>query len=427
LIKFWQNGVNKILSQRISESLDRKTLFGKTPDMTEVVATDVITDKLMVNCLTLTNFRCYSNQRLEVDGRSVILTGANGAGKTNLLEALSFLVPGRGMRRSKLSDVGRRSSEGVGLGAQWAVSAKVAMGDRNMEIGTGCEMSSLFDNHGRGYDKRVIKIDGAIIKNQSELGHYISAQWLTPQMDRLFLEGSSGRRRFLDQLIYCIDPEHASPVAAYDRSVRSRNKLLREGTVHHAWLSSIEESIARHGVAISVRRLDVVKRLQAVCQKSNGAFPGSTIYMVGQVEKWLLEEPALVIEDRLRAELRASRQRDADSGSTSVGPHRSDFRVCHGDTGMDAEICSTGEQKALLIGIILAIAKLQTLERGCTPLLLLDEIAAHLDNTRLLSLFELILEMGAQAWITGTDSKIFSPLGEAVQRFTIENAEFSRA
>jgi DNA replication and repair protein RecF len=413
--------VNEISSQRIS-----KRLVGKIPNMIETATNDVITDKLAVHRLTLTDFRCYSNQRLEVDSRPVVLTGSNGAGKTNLLEALSFLVPGRGMRRSKLSDVGRRISEDIELVRPWAISAALITGKQSMEIGTGYKIANILDTNGQGNDKRVIKIDGTIIKNQTELGRYTSAQWLTPQMDRIFIEGSSGRRQFLDQLIYSIDPEHASPVAAYNQSVRGRNKLLREGRADNAWLDSIEESIARHGVAISVRRVDVVNRLQSICRASNGAFPGSVIQVVGQVENWLMEEPALVIEDRLKAELGASRQRDADRGLTSVGPHRSDFRVCHGDTGVEAEFCSTGEQKALLIGIILAISKLQALERGHMPLLLLDEIAAHLDNSRRLSLFELIIKMGAQAWITGTDRGIFSPLGNSVQHFTIENAQFSK-
>jgi DNA replication and repair protein RecF len=406
--------VNEISSQRPCGS----ALLGQP--MTEAVSSD----QLAVNRLTLTNFRCYEQQRLEVDGRPVVLTGPNGAGKTNLLEALSFLVPGRGLRRAKLSEIGRRTSEGAMLAAQWAVAAKLRVGDNEMEIGTGCEMIETSGNGSRGRDKRVIKIDGTIMKSQAELGRYTSAQWLTPQMDRLFLEGASGRRRFIDQLIYGLDPEHAGPVAAYDHSVRSRNKLLRDGKLDPEWLDSIEDSIARHGVAISVRRLEAVQRLQEVCRASNGAFPGAIIGMMGQIEDWLGEGPALAVEDRLRGALQTSRQSDAQSGATSVGPHRSDFAVRHGDTGMEAEICSTGEQKALLIGIVLATAKLQTEERGYTPLLLLDEIAAHLDELRRASLFELIIEMGAQAWITGTEDEIFAPLGETVQHFAIEKGEF---
>ncbi|MBT3991170.1 MAG: DNA replication/repair protein RecF [Rhodospirillaceae bacterium] len=379
-------------------------------------------DQLAVSRLTLTNFRNYAQGRLEVDGRPVVLTGANGVGKTNLLEALSFLVPGRGLRRAKLSEIGRRSASTDAFGAEWAVAAKLRVGENDMEIGTGIEVSETPN----GRDKRVIKIDGTVMKSQAELGRYTSAQWLAPQMDRLFLEGASGRRRFVDQLIYGLDPEHAGPVAAYDHSVRSRNKLLRDGKLDPEWLNSIEESIARHGVAIAVRRLEAVGRLQEVCRTTTGAFPGAVISMAGQIEDWLADEAALAVEDRLRAALAASRPRDAESGSTSIGPHRSDFAVRHGETNMEAEICSTGEQKALLIGIVLATARLQTEERGHTPLLLLDEIAAHLDEDRRASLFELILDMGAQAWITGTEDEIFAPLGETVQHFAVKDGEIAQ-
>jgi DNA replication and repair protein RecF len=387
-------------------------------------------DHLAVTRLTLTNFRCYKQQRLEVDGRPVVLTGENGAGKTNLLEALSFLVPGRGLRRAKLSEIGRRTAERGALVEQWAVAARIVIGQNNIEIGTGCDITKVPSNNplegSGGRDKRVIKIDGMVLKRQADLGNYTSAQWLTPQMDRLFLEGSSGRRQFIDQLIYGLDPDHAGPVAAYDHSIRSRNKLLREGRFDPEWLDSIEESVTRHGVAIAVRRLEAVGRLQEVCWARNDKFPGAIINMVGQIEDWLAAEPALAVEDRLRAALRDSRQRDANNGSTSFGPHRSDFEVRHGDTGMVAKVCSTGEQKALLIGIVLATAKLQTEERGYTPLLLLDEILAHLDLARRVSLFELIIEMGAQAWITGTDNEFFAPLGKTVQHVAIEKGSFAQ-
>jgi len=381
--------------------------------------------QLAVNRLTLTNFRCYTQQRLDVDTRPIVLTGPNGAGKTNLLEALSFLVPGRGLRRAKLSEITRRTADGALAAQQWAVAAKLRIGEDEIDIGTGCEIDVIdsANGSGRGRDKRVTKIDGTVVKNQAELGRYTSAQWLTPQMDRLFLEGASGRRRFVDQLIYGLDPEHAGPVAAYEHSLRSRNKLLREGNLDPEWLDSIEESMARHGIAIAVRRLEVVARLQAVCRVGSGAFPGAEIAMAGLVEDWLANEPALAAEDHLRAALQASRQGDTNGGATSVGPHRSDFAVRHGETGMAAEICSTGEQKALLIGIVLAAARLQTEERGYTPLLLLDEITAHLDKARRESLFDIILELGAQAWITGTEDEIFAPLGQQVQHFAIRQGE----
>ena len=384
---------------------------------------DISVKTLSVNRLTMTNFRCYEQQRIDVDGCPVLLTGPNGAGKTNLLEAISFLIPGRGLRRAKLHDVGRCSATGNPLAAQWGVSAELSIDNHKMEIGTGCVYNDTLVDKPNSRDKRTTKINGTILRSQAELGQYTSVQWLTPLMDRLFMEGASGRRRFLDQIICGLDPGHSGPVAAYEHSVRNRNKLLQEGNQDLSWLSSIEGSIARHGVAIAVRRLEVVDRLQAVCCNNNGSFPGSIIKMVGQIEEWLFEEPALAVEDRFQAALRDTRMIDTNSGFTSIGPHRSDFIVHHGETGMAAAICSTGEQKSLLVGIILAVARLQTEQRGFTPLLLLDEIAAHLDESRRVSLFQLITKMGAQAWITSTERELFNLFSEQAQHFFIENGK----
>ena len=372
-------------------------------------------DRLAVKRLSLTDFRCYRQIRIETDRRPVVLTGVNGAGKTNILEAISFLIPGRGLRRAKLADIARRQTADESPDTMsadgWAAAATLTVGDMNLEIGTGCEAG--------GGNKRVIKIDGSVKKSQAELGRYTSAQWLTPQMDRLFLEGASGRRRFVDQLIYGLDPEHAGPVAAYEHSMRSRNKLLREGKNDPAWLDSIEDSMARHGIAIAARRQAAVNRLRAVIHRGYGVFPGANIAMSGALENWLESDPALAVEDRLRQSLSESRSQDIESGASSFGPHKSDLTVYHSGTGMEAALCSTGEQKALLIGIVLAAARLQTEERGHAPLLLLDEIAAHLDETKRQSLFEIIALLGAQAWMTGTDEKIFVPLGSGAQRFLV--------
>lgn len=359
--------------------------------------------------LTLTDFRCYSQMRLETDGRPVVLTGANGAGKTNILEAISYLVPGRGLRRSKLSEVPRDGT------TAWAVSATADVAGREIEIGTGYRP----DQSGIR-EKRIVKIDGETVKNQIALGQCMSAQWLTPQMDRLFLEGASGRRRFLDRLILGFDPDHASPVAAYDHSLRSRAKLLRDGVKDASWLASVEDSMASHGVAIAVRRKDAVERLLPYCGSPYGPFPGAEIALTGELESWLAEGPALAAEERMKARLAATRDYDAENGSASVGPHRSDFAVRHMGNGSDAQRCSTGEQKALLIGLVLAAARLQARERGHMPLLLLDEIAAHLDRERLAALFDLVCEMGAQAWMTGTDARLFSAWGNRAQSFDVQ-------
>jgi DNA replication and repair protein RecF len=376
---------------------------------------------VVVRRLTLTDFRSYGQLRLENDGRPVVLTGANGAGKTNILEALSYLVPGRGLRRAKLSEVTRTDAHGNILGrdgiSAWAVSATADVAGREIEIGTGYQP----DPHARtgSREKRVVKIDGEIVKNQIALGRCMSAQWLTPQMDRLFLEGASGRRRFLDRLILGFDPDHASPVAAYDHSLRSRAKLLRDGVKDTGWLASIEDSMAAHGVAIAVRRKDAVERLLPFCGSPYGPFPGADITLSGELEGWLAEGPALAAEERMKERLAKSRDYDAENGSACIGPHRSDFAVRHMDNGSEAQRCSTGEQKALLIGLVLAAARLQARERGHMPLLLLDEIAAHLDRDRLAALFDLVFEMGAQAWMTGTDTRLFAAWGSRAQMFDV--------
>ena len=358
-----------------------------------------------------------------MDSRPIVLTGSNGAGKTNVLEAVSFLAPGRGLRTARLGDVGRRDcaqhsvSEGCGRRA-WAVSARLAWDDATVDIGTGLE-PVIGES---GPERRIIKIDGETGKSQKDLGLITSVLWLTPQMDRLFLEGASGRRRFIDRLILGLHPDHGGPVSAYDHSMRSRNKLLKDGCRDGEWLDSVEESIARHGIAVAVRRIETVRSLRELAVVDNGPFPGAEIGMQGRLESWLEDMSALDAEDRFREVLATQRDRDRDAGATLTGPHRSDLVVHHRHHGEVASQCSTGEQKALLIRIILAAARLQTQERGRPPLLLLDEIAAHLDATRLAALFDVICSLGIQAWMTGTDKNMFQTLGARAQFFNISAA-----
>jgi DNA replication and repair protein RecF len=361
-----------------------------------------------VRRLVLTDFRCYGQFRLETDSRPVVLTGANGAGKTNLLEAISYLLPGRGLRRAKLSEAAREGADA------WAVAAQLDIADTTRELGTGYRPESG--------ERRIVKIDGEVTKSQAALGQCVSAQWLTPQMDRLFLEGASARRRFLDRLILGFDPEHAGPLAAYEHSMRSRAKLLRDGTKDAVWLSSIEDSMASHGTAVAVRRLQAIDRLQPFASEPYGPFPGAEIRLAGELESRLASNPALDAEDWMKARLAATRELDTDTGSASVGPHRADLAVRHTGTGADAGRCSTGEQKALLVALVLASARLQAQERGHMPLLLLDEIAAHLDRERLAALFDLIAELGAQAWMTGTDERLFAAWAGRAQTFDVRDA-----
>jgi DNA replication and repair protein RecF len=365
---------------------------------------------LAVTRLTLTAFRNYRTLRLETAPAPVVLTGANGAGKTNLLEALSFLAPGRGLRRARLGDVGRRQAAGA---AAWAVAAVLATPDGPVDLGTGR------DPHPDAGERRLVRIDGAPAKGQGELARRLGVAWLTPEMDRLFIEAAAGRRRFLDRLAYGFAPDHAGHLGAYERAMRERARLLRDGAPDPAWLGALEHAMAENGVAVAAARRDTVERLNRAMALGAGAFPRPAVAIDGTVERWLDEGPALAAEDRLRALLAGSRRQDAEAGGAANGPHRSDLAVHHVDKDMPAAMCSTGEQKALLVAIVLAAARLQAVERGAPPLLLLDEIAAHLDEARRAALFDEICALGAQAWMTGTDRRLFDALDGRAQFFTV--------
>ena len=398
--------------------------------------------RFAVTRLVLSEFRCYPALRLETDAAPVVLTGPNGAGKTNLLEALSFLAPGRGLRRARLSEVARRPSGANGGGANggtvpatpnWAVAASLATPEGAVEIGTGRDPDAAPPNGSNGNDggeigstrrggqgdeqgdrqageRRVVRIDGMPARAQSALARAVSIVWLTPEMDRLFLGPASARRRFLDRLVYGFAPDHASRVGAYERAMRDRARLLREGRADPDWLSALENAMAENGVAIAAARRDVVARLRQAADMGVGPFPRPAISVAGTVEGWLEDGPALEAEGRLRGALAAARAHDAHAGGAADGPHRSDMIVHHVAKDMPAEICSTGEQKALLVALTLAVARLQAAERGAPPLLLLDEITAHLDQTRRGALFDEICALGAQAWMTGTDASLFAAM-----------------
>jgi DNA replication and repair protein RecF len=371
---------------------------------------------LAVTRLTLTEFRNYRTLRLQVAPAPVVLTGANGAGKTNLLEALSFLAPGRGLRRARIGEIGRRPTGGQAEGpANWAVAAVVATPDGPVDIGTGRDPES-----DAATERRVVRIDGAPARSQNELARLLGVSWLTPEMDRLFIEAASGRRRFLDRLAYGFVPDHASHLAAYERAMRERARLLRDAAAPDAaWLAALEHAMAENGVAVAAARRDTVDRLSRSLALGTGAFPRPSVAVDGTVERWLDEGPALAAEDRLRALLAGARRQDAEAGGAADGPHRSDLVVHHVGKAMPAALCSTGEQKALLVALVLAAARLQALERGAPPLLLLDEIAAHLDEARRAALFDEICALGAQAWMTGTDRRLFDALDDRAQFFTV--------
>ena len=363
---------------------------------------------LSVTRLRLSNFRCYAEASFDGDERPVVLTGPNGAGKTNILEAVSYLGPGRGLRQARLADVDRRSGD-----ATWAVSATVVGLVGPVELGTGRAPSS---------PRRIVRLNGATVSGQSVLADYVSIVWLTPQMDRLFLEGAAARRRFLDRLVFGFDSAHAGRVSAYEHAMRERARLLKLGRQDDGWLSALEETMASRGIAIAAARRDIAGRLARACAETSGPFPAAGIAATGLVEDWLDEGPALAAEDLLRQRLAEQRVKDAVTGRTGIGSHRSDFAVRHLEKDMPADQCSTGEQKALLIAIVLANARLQSAEHGMAPLLLLDEVAAHLDIGKRRVLFETLLGRGVQAWRTGTDRDLFDEFGDQAQFLTVSDA-----
>lgn len=381
----------------------------------------------VVTRLVLTEFRSYATLRLAVDRAPVVLTGPNGAGKTNLIEALSFLSPGRGLRRAKLSEVTRTGADA------WAVAATLTAAQGQTDIGTGLEAGSDEDEgQAATTPRRLVRIDGAAARSANALADIAVVSWLTPQMDRLFIDGASARRRFLDRLVYGFDSGHARRVAAYEKALRERSRLLRERRGDDAWLSALEETIAGHGIAVAAARRDAVSRLGGALESGFGglgggrvggddAFPRARVSVSGALEDWLLAYPAVEAEARFRDALAASRTVDATTGGAQTGPHKSDFLVDHVAKGMPASQCSTGEQKALLIAIVMADARLQAARLGRAPLLLLDEIAAHLDDPRRAALYDEIRAIGAQAWLTGTDPGLFAGLAGAAQFMAVRD------
>jgi DNA replication and repair protein RecF len=375
-------------------------------------------ERVAVTRLVMTDFRNYREARLTLGTEPVVLTGPNGAGKTNLLEALSFLAPGRGLRGAKLTEIDRRPGSGCDpRDSGWAVAAVVATRRGALRVGTGRDHTAS--------ERRVVRIDGEPVRTQAALGERLGVVWLTPAMDRLFLEGPGGRRRFLDRLVLGLDPAHASRVTAYEQALRERSHLLREGPADPAWLAALEEVMAEQGVAVAAGRRDTVQRLDRACAEAEGPFPRARLALVGTVEGWLEEMPALAAEAKFTAALAANRHGDGQAGGAAIGPHRSDLAVSLAEKGIAAEFASTGEQKALLIAILLAHAALQQAMRGEPPLLLLDEIAAHLDASRRAALFNSLVRLDSQAWLTGTDAALFAPLRSQAQFLSVQDGTLS--
>lgn len=382
---------------------------------------------LRVRRLSLTDFRNYRTARIEAGDGPVVLTGLNGAGKTNLLEAISFLAPGRGLRRARLAAVERQRAGAESQGAGWAVNAQGTGPAGDFSIGTGRDPAAPADRDGQISDRRLVRIDGEPVKGQTALGDIVHMAWLTPEMDRLFLEGASDRRRFFDRLVYGFTPGHARQLSAYERAMRERSRLLRDGRFDPAWLGALEDTMAESGIAVADARRRFLSRLAAAVELGISAFPVPDLALDGDVEASLADQPATLVEEALRRTLAASRRRDAEAGRALHGVHRTDLAVRHRAKDMPAALCSTGEQKALLVAIVLATARLQKDARGSAPLLLLDEIAAHLDAGRRAALFDEICALGSQAWMTGTDPALFAALDGRARFLTVDDGEVRAA
>ena len=379
---------------------------------------EVVKEKTGVSRLTLTNFRNYAGLRIEADLCPIVLTGENGSGKTNILEAISFLTPGRGLRGARLADIKRVTPSLVTADFQpesenvsWAVSAQILRNGEAFSLGTAVQKNCREDEEDlRMFDRRVVQIEGQKMSSQAELGKYLSAIWVTPQMDRLFLGGAQPRRSFLDRMVYAFDLEHAKRTANFEHLYKQWYQLLKTGQADGRWLLSLEEEMAALGVAIAAARRELVAKLNTFIEhEPDDVFPNIELKLDGSIEKMLDDKPALDVEDFYRENL--CRQRHSVLKNDYVdGVNRTDFKVYYKKKHMPAELCSTGEQKSLLVSIILAETKCQILHKGFAPVLLLDEVTTHLDDSKRDALLTKIKNLGLQAWITSTEPEIFDVL-----------------
>lgn len=364
------------------------------------------------------HYRNYEHLKLDLSPQSVVLTGPNGAGKTNILEAISLFSPGgtqgRNLRNAPFGELGRQGSS-----SPWAVRLCVETGEGLVDMGTGLGFTET------GEEKRLLKVEGKMLKRQSDLSSYMTMVWLTPAMDGLLVEGPEARRRFLDRLASCVEEDHWQRLARYTSCLRQRSFLLKTAPHQRQWVSTLEETMAREGVALTITRWQTLEWLKKAMEKSQGVFPRAGLSLEGWIEKAVLEFSALECEEQLRFKLEESRGVDGETGGASEGPHRGDWVVTYDEKKLRASQCSTGEQKALLVSIILGFARIQKIRQQGVCLLLLDDIVAHLDEGRRACLFDEVCDLSLQAWMTGTDQALFSPLRERAQFLKVYQGEVS--
>lgn len=378
--------------------------------------------------MVLSSFRNYKDLDFSLAPMPVVLTGMNGAGKTNILEALSLLSPGKGLRHVKLSEMTAVDGALTSQGLSWTVTVDISTQDEPLTVGTGLDLSA------NGAERRVIRLNGQPQKTQGTLTDWLSVVWVTPQMGRLFIDSSSGRRKFIDRLAFAIDPVHADRLHRYDHHLRQRSVLLREGTRETSWLDVLERRLAEDAIAITTTRQNMVYLLSQWSGKTqdDSPFPKFSAKMQGQAETALAEGSALEAEEFLCERFKESRFADTKTGGSIIGCHRSDLSVMHLAKGLPADVCSTGEQKILLLALVLAFARIQMDMQPQTTLLLLDDVAAHLDSRYRSALFSELCSLGCethehggsriQTWMTGTDPSDFYDLRPYAQFFSVSNA-----
>ncbi len=368
---------------------------------------------ISVDHLKLTNFRNYDFVEMDFGNKLVVITGKNGSGKTNLLEAISLLTPGRGLRNATLGTISRYDNVAK-QPLPWTIFSKIFNTPDQITIGTGKDTS-------KESDRRIIKVNGEEISNQSHLAHYFSVCYLTPQMDQTFSEGATSRRTYLDKLTGLFYPEHVKQTAVYNHARSERSKLLTSGHYDEIWLNTIEKRMAEQAVAIAAARNEVVAQLQEAIDASNLTFPKAQLCADGMIEHNLKNNSALECENMLQQNFKNSREEDQKNGRTTYGSHRSDFTVIHSIKNQPAHICSTGEQKALLLSITMACVRARKNWAGTSPILLLDEVVAHLDKQKRAEFFEELLHLNTQTFLTGTDSILFDEIKGKSQFLTVDN------